>query len=364
MPATSCLQTINPDLKNGLMQAWSGPVKTTQAAAAANQGTTNKLAARAVGLPEDAPITVDALNGVRKTAGQAYDAVANAGEFNAAGAKLPPIAGVQKGTDNLTLAPKQTVDAADLVAGWKQSNADATGYFQQYARDANPETLAKAKSSAADASSIHDFLTAQIAKKEAQTPNDLMAALAKGNMTPDEFLQASLGNAARQNGQPGAVDALNSARTLIAKTYDVQKALNGQNVDAQALAALQKKSPGRLTGDLDTIATTGANFKKATALLKEEPSNYSAVDGFGSLSAMAGAIASHNPLAMLPAAAIAARPLVRSAILSPAGQSFAAMRPGATIQNALAGAAQSRLAQGTAMVGSRAVPNLLIAPSK
>lgn len=323
---------ITPTLPNALIQAWGGPVKTTQAAATKNQATTNSLAARALGLPEDQPITVEALNGVRSAAGKAYDAVANAGEFNAAGANLPPIAGVKKSTDNLTLAPKTTVDAADLVAGWKQSNADATGYYQQYARDANPETLAKAKSSAADASAIHDFLTEQVGKKEAQTPADLMSALAKGQMTPAEFLQASIGNAARLNGKPGAVDALNSARTLIAKTYDVQKALKGSDVNAAVLAAAQNKK-GTLTGDLASIADTANAFPKATLLPRETPSPFSAVDaGLGGLS-----LATHPMLA----AGVLARPFVRAAALSPAGQSAAKFQPGPTTANAIAALLQS-----------------------
>lgn len=331
---------IQPDLKNGLLQAWSGPVKTTQAAAATNQGATNKLAARAVGLPEDAPITVDALNGVRKTAGQAYDAVA------------------QSGTIKPTPAYESALDK--IAAPFKQAAAG----FPNAKPNPIIDTIESLKSPEFDASSavskigeLRDAADVAFRAGDKATGKALKGGASAIEDAIDQHLQAT--------GAPAdLLQGFRDARQTIAKTYDVQKALKGENVNAQTLAILDQKYPGRLTNELATIAKTGANFPKSTALLKEAPSSYSAVDGFGSLSSLATAIASHNPLAMLPAAAIAARPVVRAGILSPNGQRLAAMQPGPTIQNALAQAAQSRIARGSTLVGGMAAPNLLVAPAQ
>jgi hypothetical protein len=326
---------IQPDLKNALLQAWSGPIKTTQAAAAANQGVTNSLAAKAVGLPADQPITVDALNSIRNTAGQAYQAVADSGV-------IKPTPAYEAALDKLA-KPFRTAAAGfpnakpnpiiDTIESLKSPEFDAAAAVSK---------ISELRDAADVAYRAGDKAAGKALKGGASAIEDAI----------DQHLQAT--------GAPADVlQGFRDARTTIAKTYDVQKALKGENVNALTLANLQQKYPGRLTNELADIASTAQNFPKATALLKESPSPYSAVDGFGSLTSFGTAAALHNPLTALPAAGIAARPLVRSAILSDAGQRFAAMQPGPTLQNALANAAQSRITQGATLVGGITARNLL-----
>jgi hypothetical protein len=68
-----------PTLSNRVLEGFSGKITTAQNASAKNQAITNKLAAEAVGLPADAKITPDVLKSVRDAAGQAYDAIGQAG---------------------------------------------------------------------------------------------------------------------------------------------------------------------------------------------------------------------------------------------------------------------------------------------
>jgi hypothetical protein len=142
------------------------------------------------------------------------------------------------------------------------------------------------------------------------------------------------------------------ARATIAKSYDVEKALQGENVNAAVIARLQKKN-GNMTNELAQIAGAASNFPKATRLLTEAPSPYSAVDaGAAAFSAL------HNPLAI---AAIGARPVVRAAALSRAGQAAARMQPGPTTANAMLLALQNPALRRSLMLGGATTGSNLLA---
>ena len=64
----------------GLAEGLGGKLKVGQQAVEVNQAVTNKLASRSVGLPEEVPVTVDILQGIRAQAGQAYEAVRGVGQ--------------------------------------------------------------------------------------------------------------------------------------------------------------------------------------------------------------------------------------------------------------------------------------------
>jgi hypothetical protein len=183
------------------------------------------------------------------------------------------------------MAPKSEVDASELVRAWKQANHDATGYYRAYGRDANPDTLAKAKAAAGEAKQIDDFLASSL----------------------------------KAIGATDLLDALKAARVQIAKTYTVEKALNGTTgeVSAQALAKeLAKGKP--LSGGLLVAAKAGQAFPKATQALKEAPKDISPLDWAattGTLLTTGG-----NPLSL---AMLGARPAARSMLLSGPIQQYA-----------------------------------------
>lgn len=319
---------VQPSALNALMQAWSGPVKTTQVAAAKNQATTNALAARAVGLAEDQPITAAALDSVRSRAGNAYDAVSSAGT-------ITPTPAYDAALDKI-IAPYKTA-ASGFPNAKPNPIIDAVDSLRSDSFDA-ASAIAKTKELRADAS-------AAFAKGDKSAGNALKAA---SNAIEDQIDQHLVASGAPAD----TLQNFRDARQLIAKTYDVQKAIKGDNISAQTLANTQSKT-GRLTNELATIAETANRFPKATALLKEAPSPYSAVDGFGSLSSIGSATALHNPLALLPVAAIAARPAMRSFILSPTGQAAARAQLGVKAANALiTGLRSNALANGLRVGGT------------
>jgi hypothetical protein len=348
----------NPTLLNRALEGFSGKLTTAQNASARNQAVTNASAAKAVGLPEGAQITTEALDAVRAEAGKAYGAVAKLGPLDTAGAKLPDGVAVKYFTDPLTLAPRSTVDSAELVRAWKQSNADATAYYRAYARDANPETLAKAKAAASDAKSVDDFLTKALttpAAASGKSGEQLIAELSKGYISPADFIRQSVAKPAEGDavafGNQALLDALKAARVRIAKTYSVEAALNPATgtVDAGILAKQLRKGKV-LTDGLKDSADFAARFPKAA----QTPERMGSLPGSSPLDfAAAGGLsaATGNPLMM---ASVLARPIARAATLSPLVQNRLVQAQGPNALQALI-AANPNLA----LLGYRAAPTTL-----
>lgn len=276
-PADVKSSVINETL-NGL----SGKIKTAQVASQRNQQVTNDMARKALGIADDAPLTPEVLDQFRKQVSQPYRDISGMGEFNAAGANLPKGVKINEGIDPLMMGKTQKVDAAELVSAWKQSNHDATAYYRAYGRDANPETLAKAKAASAAAKEIDNFLT------------DALSKAGKGD----------------------AVEALKDARRQIAKSFTVEKALNGTTGDVNAQVLAKELAKGKpLSGELLTVAQAAQAFPKATQLLKEAPKAISPLDY---VAGATGAGLGHPALL----AGMLARPAARSLILSKPYQSL------------------------------------------
>lgn len=280
----------NPSLVNNTLEGFAGKASTAQAASNANQQRTNAMVRKALGLAEDTPLTPEVMDSIRSEAGKAYAAVSQVGKIPVGGRDLPAGVKVNTFTDPLTLARRSEVDAGDLVQAWKQSNHDATAYYRAYGRDANPETLAKAKAASSTARRIDNFLTKKLAD------------MGRGDL----------------------VQSLKDARTLIAKTYNAEAALNpaAGNVSATQLGTqLAKGKP--LSGEMKQVAEFGLNFPKAA----QDPTKIGSVLGTSPLdwaSSTGLAFATGSPLGL---ASVAARPAVRSLIMSKPFQAMSANAP-------------------------------------
>lgn len=321
-----------PTLTNRVMEGFAGKLTTAQNASAKNQEVTNKLAAQALGLAPDVNLTPDVLNGVRKTAGQAYESIRGAGMVAADAAFDKAIADVAlkyktavpsfPGLGKTNMHGQPVDEIADLVKAMQTSRQfdasetiDAIGMLRESADKAfrgGNKTLGKATKTASDA--LEDLLGRHV------------EALGNGPM----------------------LDSFQQARKLIAKTYTVEKALNATtgSVDARKLAAaLQRGKP--LTGELRQAGEFANRFPKAAQT----------IEGMGSLPQTspldwvpAGALsmATSNPLMM---AGVAARPMARSAVLSGPVQNRLVQ---GTPSNALAGLMSPDVLQ----FGYRAAPVL------
>lgn len=229
-----------------VLEGLSGKFKTNQLASIKNQTITDRLARKAIDLPENAPINQATLKGAFAKAGRPFEEFSKLGDLDAAGVALPESVNVatRRGFDGLPIS--QTAKAKDVVQAWKQANADARGYYAAYSRDLNPETQAKAQNAKELANKLFDYINEQATKL----------------------------------GRPELAQKLKDARVQYAKIGQVEEALieGGGRVDAKVLARrLQAGKP--MSGELATIAKMANNFGDAMAVPKSgNASPFTALD--------------------------------------------------------------------------------------
>lgn len=292
-------------LGNRLIEGFSGKLTTAQNASARNAEITNKLAAKAIGLPKGQQITPEVLSAIRETAGDAYRQIGNAGTITPGKAYADalddiaaPYIKAASGFPNAKQSP-----VIDLVESLKSPTFDTASAI---------EKIKQLRSAADDAFRTGNTDIARASKGAAKALEDAI----------DQHLQ--------KIGDKQLLDNFRDSRQLIAKTYTVEKALNQTTgtIDARKLAAqLEKGKP--LTAELRQAAEFAQRFKKAAAtpesmgsLPQNSPLDYAA------LGALSGSIG--NPLPML---GLVARPAARKLALSDLVQNRLARESG---QSALA----------------------------
>jgi hypothetical protein len=243
---------------------------------------------------------------VRRQAGQAYETVRSAGTVQATDDYIKAIDKIgqeMQGAARSFPGLKRN-DIAELVDTLKQPQFDSGDAIDaiRVLRDQSDGLFAKGEKGAA-----------------------------KAYKAASEALEGALDQHLQQAGNPEALQAFRDARQLIAKTYSVEKALNGQTGEVSAQALAQQLKKGRpLSGGLKTAAEAGEAFPKATQALKEAPKAVSPLDW--AVGAMGGT-ATGNPLML---GALVARPAVRNVLLSAPLQRYAARDMGPSAINRLA----------------------------
>lgn len=238
----------NPSASNNALGSVAGKAAVKQAAAKANQDTTNELAARAIGLDPKQPITLSAINQVRQQANQAYAAVG-------------------------ALSPQASADLYSL----REARNEIGVYAKDYSRNATPSSLEKVK-----------LLRQQADQLEGSLENHAVAAA-----------QTAFNNS---NGSPQAlqqaaqlydlVPAMRQARVLLAQTHVVENALNEANgeISAPVIGALYAKgSP--LSGSLATIGRFQQAFPHYAGEASKTPA--AAVSALNPILATAAAVGGH-----------------------------------------------------------------------
>lgn len=313
-------------LLNRLGEGFAGKLTTAQNASARNQGTTNRLAARALGLPEDTIITAEVLANVRAAAGQQYEALGQAvGTLtlgNAYQKALDDIAApfVRTATALPDRAPSPVID---LVNGLRVPQIDGASAV---------EVVKQLRTQADDAFRAGNTDVGRAARSAAKAIEDAM-----------EKQLAATGN-------QQALKAFRDARALIARAHTIGRALDNPEmgtVNARKLGEMIKKGKP-LMGDLAVAGRFGTTFRTAAqpteamgSLPQLSPLDYAlGLMGGGGMVAGGG----------VPAAALMfGRPAVRATMLSP------------IVQNSLVQPAQSNM---PALLDQLApATRLLIAPT-
>jgi hypothetical protein len=283
----------NPSLLNRFAEGFAGKIRTQQTASTFNQETSNRLAKRAVGLADEAELSDGALEAVRKNAGKAYAAVSN----SPAPLKATPRykAQIEKLGDEWAKAADEFPDLVknDAILGLRQS-------------------LLKEQMTPSGAIAVVRKLRFDAkANLRAAEPEKRALGFAQRRAADavDELIETNLSRA----GQKKLAESYKTARVLIAKTYDVEAALNDTtgNVSARYLAGIMDRG-APLTGELKRIAQFSQAFPKAAQNVDTIGSQTS-ISPLDTAAAGIGAAASGRAEVL---GAIVGRPAVRSAILS------------------------------------------------
>lgn len=279
---------VKPTLANRLLEGMSGKITTAQNASARNQQTTNELVKKAIGAQELSPQGLDA---VRRQANQAYDALGQAGQFQADKAFQEAVQKTGVPNSQLTqnfpaLANKQLKEMVDSFAS--TTNFDAQ-------------------------SAIEAIKTLRAAQRTSAASSDPAAvALGRAQGKISKALEDLVDRNLAAQGNQDLLGAYRDARQTLAKVYDVEKAMNPAtgNIDVRKLGPALKK--GALTGELKKAAEFGQAFPKASQTVE----NMGSLPQTSPLDWTAGgamSMASGSPLGML---GVVARPAARAATLS------------------------------------------------
>jgi hypothetical protein len=276
--------TVNPTFANRATEGVAGKLTTAQMASARNQSTTNTLAQTELGLSGNAPLTKGAIKEVRQGALEAYKVIRGAGSM----AKDPKFlsalddieanaAGANKSFPGLSKSP-----VADEIAALRDGDS--------FEADSAVDAIALLRQNADDAF--------RQGKGQAGTAYKKMAKAL------EDVIERNLKNSGKAGEQ--TLKQYRDARTLLAKTYSVEKAFNPRtgNIDATKLARqLDKGAP--LSGNIRTAAEFAQAFPKAARDFNESLPGMSPLDFYASGGISAG---SGNPLYLgLPFARLSAR---------------------------------------------------------
>lgn len=295
--------TTNPSGLNRALESIGGKIATAQDASLENQQVSNELAKRAVGLGEDALLSKESLEGIRKQAGQVYKEIADSGDIKPDQQFIEDLKSLQGASKKIAdLMPQATakVDYGKLGGMVQRGYEDIpAGQAMQNLKELRFESQRN------------------LSPLAAQNPES--GALGRAQKKAADALEALVMRHLNANGKEELANKFTDARTLIAKTHSVEKALNEStgNVIAQKLAGqLAKGKP--LTGELRNIAQFSQAFPKAAQQIIDSGSvrNTDVILGAGT------AALSREPSYLLYPFA---RQAIRSGLLSRGGQNLLSM---------------------------------------
>lgn len=286
--------SVNPSGVNRAVEGLSGKIATQQAAAIKNQAVTNALAKAELGLADDAALTPATLKQIRDQAGLAYKAVAGSGKIVTDSQYLDDLAKLAQSVDDVAKDfPDADVGASQRIK--KLVDSLLRDKFDAKAATAYIKTLRK------QASGNLSWQNSADPEKQALGFAQRQAA---------EVLDDMVARHLDSMGMTEAAANYAKARVLIAKTYSVESALKGGNVNAAKLAAqMSKKKP--ISGGLATAAKMAEEFPAAMAVPKGSP-----VSALDALVGVGGPLTGNPALMLYPIG----RSVARAGVLSQAGQ--------------------------------------------
>ena len=355
--------SAKPTFATNRLESIAGKAAVNQEAALRNQQVTNKLAAKSVGLPENTPLTESALAGVREKAGEVYAKVQSlspSGQLTgmkvstiadrpmlpgpATGLSVKKVSGPAVTTG---LRVNEIRDASGKLVGMK-TGTTSRGQVPGSLEGMNVRTTTRGQ----DVEGPMERLRVSINETRSENPLEKLKQLradakvyyrhhdisgdpkslkrANAFSKQAESIENDLEKLAEAKGVPELINELRAARILIAKTYDVERALNigDGNISARMIGRmLDKGAP--LTGELRLIGRFSQAFPSVTREAASVPAaGVSGTDaaasallgtmGYGA-AGVPGIMAAGLPLLRGPArAAVLSRPMQNRLVAPPA----------------------------------------------
>jgi hypothetical protein len=286
-------------LVNRALEGMAGKLSTLQEASVRNQAITDNLAKKALGLSEDTILTPDLIKSIRTDAGKAYENLKLSGTVKTSPKFIQALDNIKPYQDAMQAAKDFPDELSNpiikVIDSLKRPNFDVNSAVSKINLLRND---------------------ADIAFRSGNT------ALAKSNKDASQVLENTIENHLANTKQTDLLDKFRQARQTIAKTYEVEKAMNATTgtVNAQKLAArLQAKKP--LSGELKDIAEFSQAFPRASKTPESiggaiglSPLDYAAATVTGGASMLGGSNTETTGAATL--ATLLARPAARKAVLS------------------------------------------------
>lgn len=288
----------NPTTLNQTLEGIAGKLSTRQLASQRNQEVTNQLARQSLGVSDNAALTPDLTQQVRREAyNTGYAPVESAGQ----------IATGQDYADALKAIQSKYTGAARSFPS--AVSDDVTNMV---------ENLKVPQFDSGDAVKMTQILRDDASKNFRNGDTGLGKAQRDAANAIENQIESGLSSQGMQGGD--LLSGFRNARQLMAKSHTVEGAINegSGNVQASKLAAaLRKGKP--LSGDLALAARTADAFPKDM----QSPENMGAIPGISPLDVFSGATlgalgsaATGSPVGALAAAVPAVRPMTRALLLS------------------------------------------------
>lgn len=161
--------------------------------------------------------------------------------------------------------PGATYDATATRLGDIPPNAEAVSNLNEIATNPNPANAVPPKASANISRIANKISSGNYTGTDWRT--DVSWLRANGARDAANELEDLAANALQAKGDGQGLTAFTGARQAFAKSYDIQHALSRGQIDAQALAALDKRTGGKvLTGNLKTIAMAADELPEVTRI--------------------------------------------------------------------------------------------------
>lgn len=233
--------TVKPSMANQILESISGKAATQQAVSQRNWDVTDELARKALKLPENTPLTEEAMKAVRREAyNTGYAPIETQGQIRTGRLYRDALDDIQRRYTGAERSFPGAVpnDVANMIKPLRRLSFDA-----------------------GDALKMTQVLRDDASKAFAAGD----AALGKANRAAANAIEDQIerGLSAKQNSAK-LLDEFRGARQLMAKSHTVEQAIKSGSgsIDANKIAAqLQKGAP--LTGELKTIGEFANTFRKA-----------------------------------------------------------------------------------------------------